>query len=176
METVAVRKIKRPDGTTLWRGYVVATDEFGTWIFSPQESTIETTKSGKSGREARKKDILALMPSDQWYSAVWWAGSGDEIDIYVDIAKPPIFANKEWKSVDLEIDVARTFDGVVTIEDEEELDEAHEADHISKDDHATALKEAEAMESKLRHRIEPFGLVGRQHFDDAVAQNLRPLK
>jgi len=176
METVAVRKIKRPDGTLLWRGYVVATDEFGTWIFSPSESAIETTKAGKTQSEGRNKDVLVLMPADQWYSALWWAGSGEDTEIYVDIAKPPIFANKEWKSVDLEIDVIRTFDGEVTVEDEDEFEEAYEADHISKDERKTALAMTETIESNLRHRIEPFGIVGRQHFDDAVARALPALR
>lgn len=175
MDTVSVRKIKRPDGTSLWRGYVVANDEFGTWVFSPEGSAIETTKAGKSEREPRKKDILVLMPTNEWYTALWWSGEGEDTDIYVDIAKPPMFVNKEWKCVDLEIDVVRTFDGTVTIEDEDEFEEAFEADNINADEHKAALAMTEAIESNLRHRIEPFGLVGRAHFEDAVAQNLRAL-
>ncbi len=174
METVAVRKIKRPDGTALWRGYVVANDEFGTWIFTPRNSTIESTKDGKTETKTwPENDVLALMPTDDWYMAVWWTGG--EHDITVDISKPPMFINKEWKWIDLETDLIRTVTGDVLVEDEDEFEEACEAGHISADERDAAIKMTESMESNLRHRIEPFGLVGRQHFDDAVARALPAL-
>lgn len=174
MDIVSVRKIKRPDGTALWRGYVVANDEFGTWIFSPKGTSIEWAKGGADEiKKWAESDILALMPNDEWFTALWWAGG--DTDITVDIAKPPMFVNKEWKWVDLEIDLFRATDGEVGIVDQDEFEEACDADHISADERKAALAMTEAIESNLRHRIEPFGLVGRAHFDDAVAQNLRAL-
>jgi len=78
VQTVRIRKQKRPTGQMIWRAYVFTTDQFGTWLYSPEGTLVRGEKDGViafnevgRGNRARGAHCIHLVPPGGWWFAIW---------------------------------------------------------------------------------------------------------
>lgn len=141
-------------------------DEHGIWLGAP------------SGTPLRRGDSLtrispafaALMPTGLWTAAFneVTPDSPFGYDIYIDVCTPPVWDGDTVTAIDLDLDVVRTFDGEVRLEDEDEFVE-HAAtmeypDHIV----AAARAAAATMFTAVEAGDEPFDKVGQAWLATAI--------
>lgn len=181
LETVFIRKLKRPKGSGVWSAYVLAQDVHGLWLHSPLGSlyrgedgrTIGVCEVGQGDRDAGMP-IVQLIPPAGWWIATW---SGDRAKplITVDICTPPSLVGSEWTYTDLELDPYLTDDGVVGTADWDEFFAACESGLIPYPEQVAARDATAHIEHLLRERVEPFGGVGHDRLDTALSMSLPPL-
>jgi len=178
--TVVIRKIKRPQALGFGRHptYELATDRFGTWLFSPKGtiyrgqvgSEITECEVGQGTAEAGRP-VIHLIPEGEWWVAHWC-----ELFIAVDVCVPSELTDGEWRFTDLELDVLAIPDGRVEVHDEDEFEGACEAGLITPEEASSARAAAVDVEACLRNRNEPFGRVGWSRLEDAVNLGLPPIR
>lgn len=174
MEQVRIVKHKLPNATGVFGAYVVAEDEFGTWFFTPAQTSITWTNlEGKSTEW--EFDVLTLAPPNDWYYALWWGPHPHEVELSVDVSTPPVRNRGECSWIDLEIDLFRLKTGDVGIEDEDEFEDSVAKGYITDEQRTEALRITPVIERMLRDRTEPFGDVGRRRLNEAVALGLPPI-
>jgi len=181
MKTIVIRKIKRPDGIGRWPAYVLAEDSFGTWLYSPLGCIYRGRSGGTTaecevgqGNRARGLPVLHLVPKIGWWFAAWYRLGGTAV-IGIDVCTPPTCLNNEWRYTDLELDPHGFDDGRVELHDEEEFKAACEASLISAREAAEAGAAAAELMQSLRERREPFGRIGWDRLDSALALELPPI-
>ena len=166
MDVVCVEKLKRPVGSGVWGAYVLAADEFGTWLHTPAGSLYR----GENGQEAGVcevaqdsngvgRSIVQLIPPDAWWIATWYPAIADH-DVTVDICTPAVFVDRTWTYGDMELDLWRDRYGKVTTDDWDEFQAARDAGWITQPEAAESMAATETIERLLRQRVEPFGRVG----------------
>ncbi|OII05430.1 DUF402 domain-containing protein [Curtobacterium sp. MCBA15_008] len=176
---VTIVKRKRPEGTRSWRGYVVAVDERGTWVFTPAGSThTGTDRSGLTSTcevaqddQGRGRHSIVLLPHAAWFVAHWVLDS--EYVVHVDIATPPARSGAVWSFDDLELDPLLLQDGSFVVDDEDEFAAACADGRISGTEREAALLAVEA----LRIEFVSGALVtdGRDHLRASAARPLARL-
>ena len=176
MNPTYIRKRKRPEGSGLWGAYLIATDAFGTWFYTPARSLFranngEFCEMAQLGPGGPGEHCLQLAPRDGWWFA-YFRASGL---VHVDVSTPALLAGAEWMFEDLELDPFRRPDGTVGTEDWDELAEAHAMELISDVERDAAVAAARALEHELSAGVEPFGRVGWDRLAAAVALGLPPL-
>lgn len=177
VETVLVRKVKRPVGNGLWAAYRLAEDEFGTWLYVPLGSIYRGTDGRTSGvcqvgqgdRRPMGAACVHLVPRGGWYFASWGL-----TQISIDISCPPIFADGECSYVDLEIDLTGR-DRDVRIWDEDEFEDARRGGWISDVEGEAALSATAEVAELIRTGGEPFDRLGWDRLTAAGKLRLRPL-
>lgn len=95
-------------------------DSHGTWFVVPAGAV------ARRGREAAREIVdgfVSLVPWDAWWEAEFYA-SRPHWGVYVNIGTPCERLPGRIRQVDLDLDVVRTWEGVVKILDEDEF-----ADH-----------------------------------------------
>lgn len=98
-------------------------DSAGVWMGSRKGATIE--RPGKpAGRSSQ--DSVTLFPRGAGWSSRWYSGRGPDgraatYCCYVDITTPPELTSAGIHLVDLDLDVAKTWDGEVVLLDEDEF-------------------------------------------------------
>ena len=154
--TVHVRFTKW-DGSLHWHFDMerLGEDEYGTWLWSPKGSRV---RRGAEPAKSSKSDWVKLITRDQWWAAIWNAEG--RYEIFVDVATPPEWEGDTVNLVDLDLDVGRTRQGEVTIEDEDEFEE-HQVrygypQHVIDRARSTTAR----LAIDVADRVEPFGAVG----------------
>lgn len=177
VETVLVRKVKRPSGNGLWAAYRLADDEHGSWLYVPRGSIYRGTDGRTSGvcqvgqgdRRPMGAACVHLAPREGWWFASWGL-----TQISVDISCPPVFTDHECRYVDLEIDlVGRGRE--VEIYDEDEYEDARQAGWISAVEGRAARSATEQVTELMRAGREPFGRLGWDRLAAGQRLRLRPL-
>lgn len=178
VDLVTVEKRKRPVGVRSWRGYVVAEDEWGTWVASPAGSRFV----GDDGRgtvgatqvamfeHGRGHHSVVLLPHERWWVAHWIDDS--DVVVHVDIATPAVREHDVITYDDLELDPVLRRDGSVEVEDEDEFAEACETGVVTpleRDAAETALDDVRAL--LLQGDLVALG---RGHLSKSVALGLAP--
>jgi len=174
--TTFVRKRKRPTGCGLWPTYLLGTDEFGTWLFTPAHSRhrdnngdfceVAQTSPGGPGQHA-----LHLVPHDGWWFATWLQDGR----MVADVSTQPVLTDNEWMYVDLELDPYRRPDGTIGTQDWDDLAEARRNGHINDTEHEAAVAASRTLEDHFTHAVEPFGTHGWTRLTSAIALGLPPL-
>lgn len=182
MDTVLVRKRKRPDGSGLHAAYVFDHDAHGHWLYSPVGCLYRGELGGVVGEchvgepEGPGLPVLLLIPPGGWWIAAWARNDHRGTRrISVDIAAPAVRSGGEWSFVDLELDLLSDQPGQVEIEDEDEFADAYAAGVISAAEASAARAATELLERMIRRREEPFGRVGWDKLDTAIGMSLAPL-
>jgi hypothetical protein len=190
MNTVGLRKVKRPAGAGVWRAYVLGKDEHGLWLFTPkgsryrgvnQAGRVAELEVGQGNRDAGCS-VVGLVAPNAWWAAVWCdregcvPGRGDPLPyIAIDVCTPPVLMAGEWVFEDLELDLQRSEDGRVWIDDEDEFAYACEAGLISDVERIAARSAADELHQLLAVSAEPFGTAGWDWLDYARGLGLTPL-
>ncbi len=142
-------------------------DDYGTWLGLPPPTRFVRPK----GQGVWHHAFVICVPEGEW----WIASFNDErdpesVELYVDMTTPPEWTDGSTVScVDLDLDVARYFDGRVELLDEDDF-ERHSAEMDYPDDVVKmATETSQWVLEAVRGRREPFGEVGR----DWLAKVLR---
>ncbi|HEY2175928.1 MAG TPA: DUF402 domain-containing protein [Mycobacteriales bacterium] len=184
METVLVHKLKRPEGSGLWRAYVLDDDDHGHWLYAPVGCLYRGEARGIVGychvgaMDLQRPGLATvhLIPYDRWWIATW--AIDDEQGrrrISVDICTPPVLVDRRWSYVDLELDPLSDAPGQVQTEDEDEFEQACAAGLISGGEEIEARQATAEVEATIRAQREPFGQLGWNKLDMAIAMSLEPL-
>ncbi|MEU8225548.1 DUF402 domain-containing protein [Kribbella sp. NPDC048915] len=176
MTPTYVRKRKRPQGSGVWSAYLLETDAFGNWFYTPARSLFrsndgEYCELAQLGPGGPGEHCVQLAPHDGWWFA-YFRYSGF---LHVDVSTPPALVGDEWTFVDLELDPFRRPDGTVGTEDWDELAQAHAGGLISDAERAAAEHAARTLENAFAQDTEPFGTAGWDRLAAAVALGLPPL-
>jgi hypothetical protein len=172
VERVVIAKDKRAGYSIRVSAYVVAEDEFGSWLFTPADS-VARYEDGDDILLKPWPNFLSLSQSDEWFWAGWWIRDGVPT-IGTDACTPPVLVGDAWSWTDLELDVLRDPSGT-WIEDEDELDEAVAAGNITAAEAASAWTVSRELERRLLQRVAPFDDTGWRRHDEALALGLPPL-
>ncbi len=135
-------------------------DEHGTWLGVAPHTPFVGPESPGVWNDAF---VICVPEADWWIASFYGAGSTLRMEHYIDITTIAEWPDESALScVDLDLDVARFFDGRIELLDEDEFDE-HRVEMDYPDDvvrraRATAQLILEAVES----RTEPFDTVGAQ--------------
>lgn len=184
VETVLVRKRKRPEGSGRWAAYALGEDGHGHWLYTPPGSLYRGERAGIAGEcQVAQPDpalpglpALQLIPRHAWWTAVWTRDDGRGIRrISVDVCTPPVLADGEWSYVDLELDLLGDEPGQVETEDEDEFVAACEAGLITGTEASAARAAAATVERLIRDEAEPFGRAGWARWEAAAGSVSAPL-
>ena len=142
----------KPDGRcfSLGRGAVTDCD--------PDEGTLTVRREMRAGgdydalgvpREDGDVAITKLREGRWWYPTVYRSEDGDVKGTYVNVCTPVELFPSSVRYVDLHVDVVKFPDGRVERVDDDELDAAVEAGHVSEDLAEKARSVATSVESAL---------------------------
>lgn len=180
MQTVAIRKQKRPVGSGSWSGFVVDEDRYGAWVFTPAHSMFvgydgirHTSCEVAQDSTGAGRDSLVLLPRDRWFVAHFV--DGDDLLVHVDISTPPHRVGTTWIYDDLELDPFLTVSGEFGIEDEGEFEQSWYAGLISADEREFATLTAAWLAESIGHPDAPLVALGRSRLEKARTLGLRPL-
>ncbi len=99
-------------------GLLLGADAWGEWI-GVRAGTVHERPGARFVSEV---DTVTLAPCTGWYAATFHA-PGLWASVYVDVATPPAWDGPVLRSVDLDLDVVRTAEGRVYVDDEDEFEE-----------------------------------------------------
>jgi hypothetical protein len=177
VEVGAFRKVKRWGYRGTLNAYLLGDDEFGSWSFVPAGSSVRHHERGVESVSVLhfEPGFLRLVPPTGWWVASWWPQDGGGVFVYVDICTPRVFEDNACTWTDLELDVLRSRDGAVRIDDEDEFEEANVAGYHSAADQREARAATTQLVALLRGRIPPFDDTGLRKFHEAASLGLSPL-
>jgi hypothetical protein len=169
-EFVHVRYTKW-DGSLHWHFDMarLGEDEHGIWLGAPAGTPLRRGDSVTKISPA----FAALMPSGLW-TAVFNDVTPDSpfgYDLYIDVCTPPVWDGDTVTAIDLDLDVVRTLDGEVRLEDEDEFVEHAAAMDYPQHIVAAARAAAAAMFTAVEAGDEPFDEVGRAWLARAMASS-----
>jgi hypothetical protein len=182
VQSVRIRKQKRPSGQMTWQAYVLAADELGTWLYSPQGTLVRGEKDGVTaynevgrGNRDRGSHCLHLVPPGAWWFAIW-ADDGTLRSVAVDVCVPSAFDGEEWCYTDLELDLYKSNQGAAGVYDQDEFDDAVRAGLISDPERTAALAVVDELGPKITGFDPLFDDTGWQRLAAATRLSLPPLR
>ena len=173
MEVGAFRKVKRSGYSGVHNAYILSEDAFGLWAWTPVGTVIRWTENGEERLVPlpHSPGYLRLIPRHTWWIASWWPDG----NVFIDTVTPVDQANGTWSWVDLVLDVRRTPDGAVFLEDEDEFEDACTAGHINEAERRAAEAAGAQLVDWLTTRTPPFDDTGWQRFEEAASLTLPAL-
>lgn len=121
MRSVRARFRKWPDSPH-WEfdAHALGVDAHGHWLGVARGALIE--RPGR--RFTAAHDHVVLVPHDGWWAATFYGTEADRpFDAYVDVTTPAVWEDGEVSVIDLDLDVVRSVDGEVILDDEDEFAE-----------------------------------------------------
>jgi protein associated with RNAse G/E len=94
-------------------------DEHGVWLWSRPGMVI---RRGEEPPRINRSLSVKIITHTAWWTAIW-NDRADGEHLYVDIATPATWVGDKVTLIDLDLDVYRTPDGLVTVLDEDEFEE-----------------------------------------------------
>jgi protein associated with RNAse G/E len=144
------------DGTEHWRieAELVREDEAGWWL------------RGQPGAKAERPGLVVVekvgflchVPRDAWWAAYWNFDRENDYELYIDVASPAEWHDGELRLVDLDLDVARDWEGRVHLLDEDEFEDHAVKMHYPDDVRRAARSSADALVEAVTARTPPFDL------------------
>jgi uncharacterized protein len=135
----------------------LGTDRYGRWL---------GTRAGVPLRRGLEPpvvlgyDFVVLVPDSGRWVASWNDARAERTAVYVDVTTEPVSRADAVEAVDLDLDVIRSFDGVVELLDEDEFAEHQRLYGYPPEVIAGALATADDLIAMITAREEPFGVVG----------------
>jgi len=141
----------KPDGRRLdlGPGEVVERDPEGSVTIRREMSPGGTYDALGVEREAGDVAVTTVKEGRWWYPTVYRSDDGDRRGTYVNVCTPVEIFPDQVRYVDLHVDVVKHAEGTVERVDDDELDAAVEAGHVSEALAARAREVAGAVESAL---------------------------
>lgn len=152
IETVRLRKIKRPGGVFWYDLQRVGQDLDGTWLRGP----VGSAWGAPHDCGTLSVPVVVLLAADRPWVA-WWVGDLADQRLEIDVCVPPEVTEAGWQYVDLELDpVLHEPDGRVEIEDWDEYEDACRNGWMNSDDAKLARTTAQRCAELLRQGTEPW--------------------
>lgn len=142
----------------------LAEDEWGTWLWTPPGST---ARRGNEAPQTFRHFNVKLVAPGEWWTAIW--NDGGRYDLYIDTIVPAAIGPDRVTMIDLDLDLVRTIDGTVRIEDEDEFEEHQLVYRYPQYVVDKAVTTTHALKTKLENRAEPFGEIGERMMERAQA-------
>jgi Ribonuclease G/E len=141
----------KPDGRwlDLGPGEVVERDPEGSVTIRREMSPGGTYDALGVEREAGDVAVTTVKEGRWWYPTVYRSDDGDRRGTYVNVCTPVEIFPDQVRYVDLHVDVVKHAEGTVERVDDDELDAAVDAGHVSEALAARARAVASAVESAL---------------------------
>ncbi|MGH3412766.1 MAG: DUF402 domain-containing protein [Marmoricola sp.] len=121
--TVRVEMRKWPDSPHWeFEGPWLGADGHGQWIGVREGTWLSRPGAGFHATA----DHVVVMPYEDWWSAVFYGvdpalDAERPVDVYVDVATPPVWSGDTVRCIDLDLDVIRGVTGRVWVDDEDEF-------------------------------------------------------
>ena len=137
--------------------YPLGNDVHGAWYVLPEGSV---AKKGSSGEPQTVRTSVMLLPTDSCWAAYWNTDKTKRHELYIDVIKLIKADSSEIAMIDLDLDVARRWDGRIEILDQDEFELHQKLLGYPKDVVEQAERTAALLERLVRNGEEPFGAVG----------------
>lgn len=147
--TVTVQYFKYPR-TLHWRHDLVhlGEDAHGVWLGAAPGTVVQ---KGYESPVTMDGPFVQLIPPAQWWTAIFNDPAHPRIAVYVDIVTVPQWVTSgRVEMIDLDLDVIRTNDGTVYVDDEDEFEEHR----VSLDYPAHMVDSARAAAARLVLAVE----------------------
>jgi hypothetical protein len=131
-------------------------DDLGAWCVAPAGIWLERPGAAFASAFA----WVLLFPRDRPWAASYYDSPEQPIAVYVDVATPAVWDGPHVTMVDLDLDVIRTRDGAVLLDDEDEFDEHRVTLGYPADVVALARRTADELMTAAVTGHEPFGGAG----------------
>jgi protein associated with RNAse G/E len=141
-------------------------DEHGLWFCLPRGSTVQ--KADAPERIYPRTNAM-LVPRDAWWIAYWTTDRSQDIELYIDVATPPRIDGETLRTIDLDLDVARMWDGRIEVLDEDEFELHQRQLGYPPDVIETARRVADELVRAVETGAEPFANVGASWMERAEA-------
>jgi hypothetical protein len=152
--------------TMFWLGE----DEHGRWYVLPGGATVQ---KGNDPERKFPATSAILVQEGAWWFAHWNTDPGSPA-LYIDVSTPSRIENGVLHTVDLDLDVIRDRDGRVEVIDQDEF-LLHQKQLAYPDELIeNAERSAREIEAAVTRGDEPFGKVGDQWLERAVAWARNP--
>jgi uncharacterized protein len=157
------------DGSLHWHFDMtrLGEDEHGVWLGAPQNTPVQRAAEPPIMSPA----FALLVVENVYWTATFntpaWQGPF-AYDVYVDVCTPPRWLDGEVTAIDLDLDVARGFEGRVEIRDEDEFEQHRIRFGYPDEIVAEARAAAVAARRALEAGAEPFATVGDRWLEQAV--------
>lgn len=137
---------------------LLAEDNAGVWMGNRKGAAIE--RPGQPTARS-SQDSVTLFPRGAGWSARWYPGRSVDgraslYCSYVDVTTPPEVTPTDIRLVDLDLDVAKTWDGNVVVLDEDEFAQNRLARGYPAEVVRSAMDTTEAIRAALTHGSFPF--------------------
>lgn len=127
-------------------------DEHGTWLAVPSGCPY----SGPQGEGRIEHPMVCLVPDDAWWIASFHTTHPD-VQLYVDVTTPAAWLGPSHvQAVDLDLDVIRSHDGTVSLDDADEFEDHRVRLRYPGEIVEGARASAEWLLAAIRERREPF--------------------
>jgi hypothetical protein len=136
--------------------YPLGNDVHGAWFCLPDGAVVQKG----SGTPQTSRTSIMLLPVHSRWVASWNTDKTKPHELYIDVIKLINADSSEIAMIDLDLDVARTWEGQVEILDREEFELHRKVLQYPKDVVEQAEGTAELLAKLVRNREEPFGVVG----------------
>lgn len=146
--------LKNPD-ITHWgfEAHWLGEDEWGDWIGVP---TGTTRWKGETKVRPSQTDAVFCVPRQGWWH-LHYTGPTTNLSHFVDIVTPPVWVSpNRYEMIDLDLDVVRTYDGVIEVEDEDEFEVNQVRYAYPEELIRGAVKETARVVDMLERGEEPF--------------------
>ncbi|MDN5895965.1 MAG: DUF402 domain-containing protein [Nocardioides sp.] len=140
----------------VYPGRYLGSDLHGDWIGIPRG-----TRMKRPGADYEAKyDQVCLVPAPGPDEIRGWCaafhGAGGPVDVYVDIATPPVWEGTTVHAVDLDLDVVRGTSGRVWVDDEDEFAEHRVSLGYPQEVVDLAVRSCDHVHSAVAARAMPF--------------------
>jgi uncharacterized protein len=143
------------DGTLHWNhaARLLGEDEHGVWVGCAAGST---TRKGHAEPVVHDFAFVLLFPREAWWTALFNAPP-HKVDIYCDISTVPRWEDGQVSMVDLDLDVVKTREGRIFVDDEDEFAEHQLLMSYPPEVIAQAERSAAWLTEAVTGRSGPFG-------------------
>jgi uncharacterized protein len=132
-------------------------DEWGQWFGGRKGIWLQR---GDEEPVEQPHDFVQLVPKTSWFIACFNRPGPQTLNLYVDVTTPPTITGDVIEAVDLDLDVLRTRDGLVLLDDEDEFEEHQVLYGYPPEIIAGARASADRLMAAVAAGDEPFGGVG----------------
>jgi hypothetical protein len=136
--------------------YPLGNDVHGAWFYLPDGAVVQKG----SGTPQTSRTSIMLLPAHSRWVAYWNTDKTKPHELYIDVIKLIKADSIEIAMIDLDLDVARTWEGQVEILDRDEFELHRKVLQYPKDVAEQAEGTVELLANLVRNGEEPFGVIG----------------
>ncbi|HSG78982.1 MAG TPA: DUF402 domain-containing protein [Acidimicrobiia bacterium] len=159
---------RKYDGTLHWHYpmVVLGEDDHGLWLGAPEGTPL---RRGAEAPKPARGGFITLVGAGAWSMPIWNAAGSHRFASYVDICMDVRVAVDRVDAVDLDLDVATTWDGDLAVLDEDEFALHRTRYGYPPEVVARAREEVAAVVNAIDQRIEPYATVAARWLAQAGA-------